>query len=62
MRSRFDSKYRKNVRREVPAASTMYSNPGTYFAVLRAASQREGDARAPYALIQSVGRVRVVVR
>ena len=39
-----------------------YSKPGTYFPVLRAASQREGDAKTPYARIQNLGRVRVVVR
>ncbi len=39
-----------------------YSKSGTYFVVLRAASQREGDARSPYARIQNLGRVRVVVR
>jgi hypothetical protein len=39
-----------------------YSKSGTYFAVLRTATQREGDAKTPYARIQNLGRVRVVVR
>jgi hypothetical protein len=30
--------------------------------VLRATSQREGDAKTPYARIQNLGRVRVVVK
>ena len=38
-----------------------FSGPGTYFPVLRAISQREGDATTPYARIQNLGRVRVVV-
>jgi hypothetical protein len=39
-----------------------YSQPGTYFPVLRATSQREGDAKTPYARVQNLARVRVVVR
>jgi hypothetical protein len=39
-----------------------YSKSGTYFVVLRAASQREGDVKTPYSRIQNLGRVRVVVR
>ncbi|MCB2061028.1 MAG: hypothetical protein KDE21_11005, partial [Novosphingobium sp.] len=38
-----------------------YSQPGTRFAVLRVASQREGDAETPYARVQNIARVRVVV-
>jgi PKD domain len=38
-----------------------FSQPGTYFPVLRATSQRDGDAKTPYARIQNLGRVRVVV-
>ena len=38
-----------------------YSKPGTYFAVLRVFSQRQGDAKTPYARIQNIARVRVVV-
>ena len=43
-------------------ATYSYSKPGTYFAVLRATSQREGDSQTPYARVQNLARVRVVVR
>jgi len=33
-----------------------------YFPVLRATSQREGDFQTPYARVQNLGRVRVVVK
>lgn len=53
---------------ETPIADTVtvqatyrYSEPGTYFAVLRATAQREGDPDTPHARIQNLGRVRVVV-
>ncbi|MER6559550.1 Tat pathway signal sequence domain protein, partial [Streptomyces sp. NPDC001027] len=39
-----------------------YTAPGTYFAVLRATVQREGDAKTPFARVQNLARVRVVVR
>jgi hypothetical protein len=39
-----------------------YSKPGTYFPVLRAVSQRDGDAKTPYARVQNIGRARVVVK
>jgi hypothetical protein len=39
-----------------------FSKPGTYFPALRAASQRDGDTTTPYARIENLGRVRVVVR
>jgi PKD domain-containing protein len=42
-------------------ASHTYDKPGTYFAVLRATSQRDGDRDTPHARIQNVARVRVVV-
>ena len=42
-------------------ASHAYSKPGTYFAVLRAISQRQGDASKVYTRIQNLGRVRIVV-
>lgn len=42
-------------------ASYTYDKPGTYFAVLRATSQRDGDPDTPHARIQNVARVRVVV-
>jgi hypothetical protein len=38
-----------------------FDKPGTYFVTLRAASQRDGDARTPFARVQNLGRTRVVV-
>jgi hypothetical protein len=43
-------------------ATHAYAQPGTYFAVLRATSQRQGDRHTPYGRIQNLARVRVVVR
>jgi hypothetical protein len=40
----------------------IFSKPGTYFVTLRATSQRQGDAKTPYARIRNLGRVRVVVK
>ncbi len=42
--------------------SYTYSKPGTYFVTLRAVSQRQGDANTPFARIQNLDRVRVVVK
>lgn len=39
-----------------------FSKPGTYFPTLRATSQRQGDAKTPYARIKNLDRVRVVVK
>ena len=39
-----------------------FAKPGTYFPTLRAASQRHGDDATPFARIQNLDRVRVVVR
>lgn len=39
-----------------------FAKPGTYFVTLRAASQRDGDAMTPFARVQNLDRVRVVVR
>jgi len=39
-----------------------YARAGTWFPTLRVASQREGDADTPYARVQNLGRVRVVVQ
>jgi hypothetical protein len=44
------------------SASHVYSAPGTYFAVLRVASQREGDPRTPYGRVLNLARARIVVR
>lgn len=42
-------------------AEHSYSQAGTHFAVLRVASQREGNAGTPYGRVQNIARVRVVV-
>jgi hypothetical protein len=39
-----------------------FSKPGTYFAALRATSQRQGDFKTRFARIHNLGRVRVVVQ
>ena len=39
-----------------------FDTPGTHFVVLRAHSQRQGDAATPYGRIGNLARVRVVVR
>jgi hypothetical protein len=39
-----------------------FNAPGTYFPVLRATSQREGDPNTPFARVDNIGRVRVVVQ
>lgn len=39
----------------------IFTEPGTYFPVVRITSQRQGDAGTPYARIQNIDRVRVVV-
>jgi hypothetical protein len=44
------------------ALTHAYEKPGTYYAVLRANSQRNGDVQTPYGRIQNIARVRVVVR
>ncbi len=44
------------------SASHAYAKPGTYFAVVRAAGQREGDARTPYGRVLNLARARIVVR
>ncbi len=43
------------------AVSHRFSKPGTYFPTLRVASQRTGNADTPFARIQNLDRVRVVV-
>jgi hypothetical protein len=39
-----------------------FSKPGTYFPVIRVTSQRDGDPDTPYARIQNLDRVRVIVK
>jgi hypothetical protein len=48
--------------RVVVTAMYSFSKPGTYFPVLRAVSQRDGDAKTPFARVMNLGRVRVVVK
>lgn len=38
-----------------------FSHPGTYFVVLRVAAQREGNGETPFARVQNLARVRIVV-
>ena len=38
-----------------------FAAPGTYFPTVRVAAQRDGDTTTPYARIQNLARVRVVV-
>ena len=47
--------------RAAVAATQAFAQSGTYFVTLRAVSQRQGDAKTPFARIQNLGRVRVVV-
>ena len=42
--------------------SFTFRKTGTYFPTIRVISQRQGDAITPYARIQNLGRVRVIVR
>lgn len=42
-------------------AKYQFKNTGTYFPTLRVASQREGNTKTPFARIQNLDRVRVVV-
>lgn len=43
-------------------ASHAYTQPGTYFPVVRVASHRTGDQTTPYARVLNLARARVVVR
>jgi hypothetical protein len=38
-----------------------FGKPGTYFTVLRATSQRQGNEKTPFGRIQNIARARVVV-
>ncbi|KAI8651842.1 hypothetical protein LRP88_10851 [Fusarium phalaenopsidis] len=38
-----------------------YQKQGTYYAAARVASNRKGDAKTPYAQVQNIGRMRIVV-
>jgi hypothetical protein len=43
-------------------AAYSFARPGTYFPALRVASERHGDRTTPYARVENLGRVRVVVK
>ncbi len=47
--------------RAVVTTTYRFDQPGTYFPTLRVATQRQGDTETPYARVQNLGRVRVVV-
>jgi hypothetical protein len=47
---------------EALKVSHAFAKPGTYFAVLRVASQRQGDANTPFTRIRNLERVRIVVK
>ncbi|HEX7853687.1 MAG TPA: hypothetical protein VF503_08345 [Sphingobium sp.] len=52
----------KGARTVTVSMTHQFTKPGTYFPALRGISQRQGDRATPYARIQNLGRVRVVVR
>ena len=53
----------KELGNQVSVSTThAFSTPGTYFTTLRATSQRDGDTQTPFARIQNLSRVRVVVK
>ena len=41
--------------------SYAFTHPGTYFAIVRFTSERDGQPIAPYGLVQNIDRVRVIV-
>jgi len=52
---------RRPARTVVVRTTFTYTTPGTYYAAVRVTSQREGDPGTPFARVQNLGRVRVVV-
>lgn len=44
------------------ATTYRFSEPGTYFPALRVSSEKNGDINSEYALVQNLGRVRVIVK
>jgi len=58
------------VRSKIPERATTvtvtadhtFEKPGTYFPALRGVSQRDEARKTPYARVQNLGRVRVVVQ
>lgn len=56
------SRVKRGARTVTVSVTHRFDRPGTFFPALRATSQREGNAATPYARIENLGRVRVVVR
>ena len=56
----FDDPASSSTRKQVKTTYA-FSAPGTYFPALRATVHRHGDYRSPFARVQNLGRVRVVV-
>ncbi len=52
---------RENGRKGTARAVHTYQKSGTYFAVVRVKSERNGDVNAPYTQIRNIDRVRVIV-
>ena len=50
-----------NGQRGTAKAVHVYEKPGTYFAVVRVMSERNGDKGAPFTQIRNIDRARVVV-
>jgi len=56
------SEVKAGVANATVSASHTFEEPGTYFVVLKGASQRDGDAKTPYAVLENIDRLRVVVK
>ncbi|MEZ4901924.1 MAG: PKD domain-containing protein [Spirosomataceae bacterium] len=56
------SKVTPSINKTTVSTKHVFSKPGTYFPTVRVASQREGDVNTPFAQIQNLDRVRVVVK
>ncbi|MCW1429539.1 PKD domain-containing protein [Novosphingobium sp. JCM 18896] len=52
----------RNATKATVTLSHSFAQPGTYFVTLRGISQRQGDATTPYARLQNLDRVRIIVR
>lgn len=61
LKEKFD-KSNPPIERVAVKTTYTFTKPGTYFPALRAASHTQGDVNAQYALVQNLGRVRVVVK
>lgn len=52
---------RDNGQRGIAVNAHIYDKPGTYFAVVRVRSERNGDKNALYTQVRNIDRVRVVI-